>query len=285
MTHARNQGEPLLTDLPTIEPEHEARGGDPSMVGDELLWRIGETIGAHPRSQQRRIGPSEIGTPCARKLGLKLSGERGRERRAWRPTVGTAVHTWLADAFMAANTAAGFTRYLVETTVEVGDVDGTVITGSADLYDRVTATVVDWKIVGRTTLLAARRSGPKDTYRTQVQLYGNGFRRRGVPVDTVAVMYLPSAGELSDAVYCPMPFDPVIAHQALVRVDAIAAAVRMGGAPLIVPQLSTAPDYCTHCGYFTPGTTDLARQCPGDPSETAARTANASRQLEGLVTR
>ena len=54
---------------------------------------IRHAIAHHPRSLQKRIGPSEVGTPCDRRIGYKLLGHTENERGdAWKPTVGTAVH-------------------------------------------------------------------------------------------------------------------------------------------------------------------------------------------------
>jgi len=63
-------------------------------------------IANHPRSLQKRIGPSEIGTPCDRRIGYKLLGQEENPRGdAWKPTVGTAVHGWLEKALEDANLA------------------------------------------------------------------------------------------------------------------------------------------------------------------------------------
>lgn len=66
---------------------------------DALMAAIRHKIHHHPRSQQKRIGPSEIGNPCDRRIGYKLLGHPERERGdAWKPTVGTAVHAWIDEA-------------------------------------------------------------------------------------------------------------------------------------------------------------------------------------------
>ena len=112
-------------------------------------------IANHPRSLQKRIGPSEIGTPCDRRIGYKLLGQDENPRGdAWKPTVGTAVHAWLETAAENANLAQVISaggligdhqlEWVTEQSVTVGYLhDGTAITGSADLYHRPTATLID----------------------------------------------------------------------------------------------------------------------------------------------
>lgn len=270
-----------LPALPQLSPEEMSRGSDPSLLDLELRDIIRRAIDGHPRSWQKRIGPSEIGTPCPRKLGYKLAGVPEVNRRtAWRPTVGTAVHSWLADAFMAYNDSQGFSRFLVELRVDVGDINGQPITGSVDLYDRVTCTAVDWKIVGPTTLKKARTSGPSDTYRTQVNLYGRGIIRRGLPVDSVAVMFLPVSGELSQAVYRPMPYDEMAAVQALSRAIGVDAAIRTAGPQAVLPGLPTQEDFCQGCSWFSPGSQTPAVSCAGRIEGVYAR---QTQLMKGLI--
>ncbi|WP_232524345.1 hypothetical protein [Nocardiopsis gilva] len=58
-----------------------------------------------PRSRQRRIGPSEVGDPCPRRLAYKLldwpTVNDGGD--PWPSIVGTATHAWLADALLLHN--------------------------------------------------------------------------------------------------------------------------------------------------------------------------------------
>lgn len=159
-------------------------GAPDTSLFNDLLDGITDGIVNHPRSLQQRIGPSELGTPCEHCLAAKLAGWTETRDAAWLPTVGTAVHAWLADQF------TGTPRWLTETKVEVGDLNGVPITGSADLFDLFTGTVVDWKIVGVGTLRTVRASGPSDQYRAQAHLYGRGFVRAGHRVDRVAIAYL-----------------------------------------------------------------------------------------------
>jgi hypothetical protein len=65
----------------------------------DLMDAIRHKITHHPRSLQKRIGPSEIGNPCDRRIGYKLLGQPENPRGdAWKPTIGTAVHAWLEEA-------------------------------------------------------------------------------------------------------------------------------------------------------------------------------------------
>lgn len=77
-------------------------------MGAELRSLIADRIENHERSLQRIIGASEIGTPCVRKLALKLSDvdpvpEQLDADDKWRATVGAAVHDWLAAMLRADN--------------------------------------------------------------------------------------------------------------------------------------------------------------------------------------
>lgn len=192
---------------------------------------IEAAITSQPRSQQKRIGPSEVGNPCTRCLTHKLIGTPESERHApWLPWIGTAVHAQLEDVFMQANADLEQTRYLVEATVAVGEIGGQVITGHADLFDLEVGEVTDWKIVGATTLRNAKANGPSETYRTQAHLYGLGFAFRGLTVHRVRIAYLPrNSVHLGDAHIWSEPFDPVRAMTAIQRADEIAQTIAKAG--------------------------------------------------------
>lgn len=72
---------------------------------DEMRAIIAARVAGHERSQQTEIGPSGLGTPCVRKLAHRLANTptAGVPDVPWRPTVGTAVHTWLKEMLDAAN--------------------------------------------------------------------------------------------------------------------------------------------------------------------------------------
>lgn len=133
---------------------------NPAEAADELIDLITAQIRRHPRSLQTTIGPSEIGSPCDRKLGHKLAGTPQKADSSWLTTVGTAVHTWLEHAFTDTDPAdyASFVhawanrlnhtgpdllgehpRFYTESHLPVAQVAGQTITGHSDLYDRLTA--------------------------------------------------------------------------------------------------------------------------------------------------
>lgn len=242
--------------LEHLPPIVEQRGGLPSLLRDEMRHQIDEAIRNQPRSLQRRIGPSELGIECVRCLARKLAGRPEADADTpWRPFVGTAVHAALADVFTQANAGLDTVRWLVEHRVDVGEVAGEAITGSADLYDRVTATVVDYKVVGPSSLRRYRAAGPSEVYQTQAHLYGRGFTRRGAPVDTVAIWFLPSNGELSEAHWWAEPYDEQIAVAALTRADTIAGLIATAGADAVIASLPETPG-CHSCKrYWLAGST------------------------------
>lgn len=236
-------------------PEHLAqRGGSVDLVAGEYLDAVKRHILAHPRSQQAAIGPSEVGNPCGKEIAAKLLGHPDRDRGApWKPTIGTAVHAWLESAFDADNLRVeavdqgGAERWYIETRVEVGEYDGgKTITGSCDLYDRVTATVIDHKVVGPKQLKKYKAGDPGAQYRAQAHLYGRGWVRAGLPVDNVAVMFLPRDGELRDAYMWHEPYNEQVAIDALARLDGIALAVNtIGDGAIGAVQCNASP--CYYC--------------------------------------
>lgn len=268
-------------DLTTLPPVMQQRGGDPSAVKDELLDTIRRGITNHPRSLQKKIGPSEVGNPCDRRIGYKLLGvDEINVRASWRPTVGTAVHAWLQETFDIENvnlTAAGgpdggeVIRWVTEQKV-LPAVD---LSGSCDLYDQVTATVIDWKVCSATTIKEARGVGPTITYQRQAHLYGKGWANAGFDVDTVGIYYLPSTGELEDGYFWHAPYDQQVADDALARLAQHRALTAQFGTKAlpIMPTDGAEPRMCRFCPFYLPASTDLAVACPGAAKKTAANAA------------
>jgi hypothetical protein len=258
-------------------PVHLSERGSPAAdLGKLLRAVITDSINNHPRSLQERIGPSEVGHPCARRIGYKLLNQPERASEPnWKATVGTAAHDWLEDVFNRHNiewemgNEGGQERWYTEHRVTVGQILGQDIDGSCDLYDRVTATVIDWKTVGPSQLIKYKRMGPGDQYRAQAHLYGRGWVARGLPVDTVMIAFLPRNGELAETHIWHEQYDEQVALDALQRANGIALATQALEHKALA-QLPTADAWCHLCPYFKAQSTNLHAGCPGD-AERATR--------------
>lgn len=211
------------------------------------------------RSLQKAIGPSEVGTPCMRKLAYRMNDiEPVNKPDLWLATIGTAVHTWLADTYKAKNKALGRNRYIVEERVSITDEIG----GSVDVFDTQLHMVIDWKIVGDSSLKKYKKSGPGDQYRYQVQLYGKGFKNAGYVVEHVAIAFLPRGGSLRGLHLWSEPFDESLADAALTRLAAVASVVNTVGddAMRLLPGVES---FCNYCAFFLPASTEFRVGCPG----------------------
>ena len=189
----------------------------------DIMSVIEGAIQQHPRSQQKRIGPSEIGIECDKRILNKLAGvEEPPRPAAWKPAIGTAVHAQLEEWFNTAVEVSGHYRWVTEQRVNCGAIGDQPLTGSCDLYDDWTGTVVDWKIIGPKQLANYRAQGPSQQYRVQAHTYGLGFARNqdgwSMP-KTVAIMFLPRDGELGKAYFWSEPWQPTIALDAINRVN------------------------------------------------------------------
>ena len=223
-------------------------------VEDLYLGVIKDGITRHPRSLQKRIGPSEIGRPCDRWILHKLNGDGEPDRGpAWKPAVGTAVHDQLERWFDAANRGGGEldrTEWVTEWQVTVGQIGGQDIDGHSDLFHVPTGTVIDHKIIGPKQLAKYRLHGPSQQYRVQAHLYGRGFTADGGwgPCRAVAIAFLPRDGELSGTYFWSEPYDPHLAAEAMNRANRLHTMLTVVG---IEAALAASPlcddQWCTWC--------------------------------------
>lgn len=246
--------------FPTGEPvAFDAPGGPEQQLADMLTNVIRHAADNAPRSLQTEIGPSEIGTPCDRRIGYKLSGvapvNTGTDPLA--AIIGTAAHTWLADAFTEANRGRDI-EWLVEQRVAVAGNIG----GSGDLFHVPTRTVIDWKFPGETGMRKYKAEGPGEQYRTQIHAYGVGYMRRGLVPQRVAIVFIPRAGRLDGMHVWTEPFNPAVAADAINRVEGIRTFITAAGRTAL-PLLATTEAYCSWCSWYSPGSTDPTQACPG----------------------
>ena len=189
----------------------------PVTVAGELAEEIRHAVLNQPRSTQTTIGPSDLGMDCTRALLHKLNRDAlpaptpgTYPRLPWLPFIGTATHSMLADIFAHSihQFGADGPRYLIEHRVNVGSVGGQEVWGSSDLFDTFAGCVIDWKIVGPTTLKKVKAARhPGNQYRSQGHSYGRGFVRAGFTVNNVMIVFLPRNGEFSERYIWAEPYD------------------------------------------------------------------------------
>lgn len=231
----------------------------------EMFYAYSNRRSSDNRGAQSTLGPSEIGTPCDRRLAMSLlqippvnPGGDG-----WASFVGTAIHAALAEMFMWANGRSG--RYEVEMPLRFPS--ELVPHGTGDLLDRTMMMFVDHKCQGSWSRNKLKTSGPGDTYRVQVHTYAWGATLRGEVVEHVAIVSWPrEASSLDDLYTWTEPYNPSIAHAAMKRVEDIQHQVRKvspGWTPVQVAASFDVAEDCRYCPFHLPNAKHLQHGCNG----------------------
>lgn len=247
--------------LGSLPPPKQVQHPDETGLRSEIIRSIREFATNAPRNLQRAVGPSQVGTPCARELAFMMSPvERARDLHdPWPSIIGTATHAWLADAFAHANNVArqrGLPpAWHLERRVDVGF----GLRGSCDCFHEPTGVVLDWKILGETMWRKYVNEGPSETYRTQAHCYGLGYLRLGYQVNTVGIGFFGRSKRLSDLHIWSEPFDLDTALRALQRMRQVQELVQHGVHPMRIP--ATPGGQCFFCAYRTSEPND--GMCPG----------------------
>jgi hypothetical protein len=259
---------------------HPTCGMDANVLATELFTMIEADISGSPRSSKRWIGPSEIGSPCDRRIGYRLAGtpkiQDNTGNVAWKAYLGTALHESLSTLFATQEIARfaegqppATTRWHVEERILVGYVGDTPIWGSCDLFDEHTGAVYDWKSTTKNMVREKfRPHGPGDQYRVQAHTYGRGFQLAGYDVRTVNLVWFTRDGEFHDRHVWTENYDEQIAVDALARASSIQLALDLLGPDFTLPTLPTAEAWCNYCPWHKANEADLERACPGHPKET-----------------
>ena len=227
------------------------------MITADMVRRIiVDHDAARPRSQQTDVGPSDLSSPCDRKLVHQIIGtppvtDNAVNLMAW---VGTQMHSGMEAALKADP------DWLTEQRVGVDLGDGLILRGSLDAYHKPSKTIVDWKSVGPSALAKYRRQSP-DNYLTQVSIYGLLAVLSGrMSVEHTAIAYIPRNGDLSDIHVDCHPWDQDRADAAIARLQHLHAASAAG--PVVLPLVGTADD-CRFCRWWMPGSDRPQVGCPG----------------------
>ena len=266
---------------PFLQPPEWSGTEKPEPMGDyakELATRIKETFYSYSnrksvdnRGAQTTLGPSEIGTPCDRRLAMTLLGVPAVNPGGdgWASFVGTCGHVGMGEVYKFADAGTG--RYAVEFPVLLGI--PSVPRGTSDLLDRRDGTILDWKFMGAYSLKKFKLEGPSETYRVQAHTYGLGAKLAGEVVRNVAIVGLPRAGSsLDDMHVWTEKFDPKVGQAALDRVQRIAAEVEKSnteaGLDVQVHSMRRAKrfptaDACRYCPFHLKNDKEMVRGCPG----------------------
>ena len=226
-----------------------------AMLKHEIINIITWQEKRNPRATQTEVGPSEIGDPCARRLGYRIAGiePRNVDYDPWPSIIGTAMHTWLDDAVRSWEEENQVGAWLTETPVTMGE----FVKGRSDLYNYTTQCVIDHKSAGPDVMKKIKKEGPPPGYVVQLHCYGYGYEALGMPVKKVALMFYPRAGWLRDMYVWTADYDRSIAETALNRLYRIANTV----VTLEVLKEShrwelveaTPTDSCGFCPWYDPG--------------------------------
>lgn len=237
----------------------------------EIFYSHSNRRTADNRSAQTTLGPSEIGTPCDRRLAMALMGiepvNPGGD--GWAAWVGTQGHAGLEQVFKWASANTG--RFVTE--VRLNLPSRYVPRGTSDLFDRVHGEVWDFKFMGAYSLKKFKLEGPSETYRIQGHVYGLGQELAGEKVRKIAILGLPRAGSsLNEMHVWEEKFDKKVALAALARVDAIAAKVveirRLDGlgsmpSPMATAKTFSTADDCRYCPFHLKNDKEMTRGCSG----------------------
>lgn len=221
----------------------------------------------HPRKKQVRIGPSEIGTLCDRRIGYRLAEvpEHNTGFDPWPSIVGTAVHSWLETAVTSWMTAHGSSDWRTEETLVIEE----FVEGHADLYSHEFRSVIDYKTVGPDIMRKIKKDGAPLGYQIQAHVYGYGFEKIGLPVERVCLAFMPRAGWLKDMYVWCANYSQELAKTAIARLQMIAQQI-LSVDTLTYPDrwksIEAVPSNdCAWCPWYNPRHENDADAdgCPG----------------------
>lgn len=207
-----------------------------------------------PRSLQTHLGPSEAGSPCARRLAYSVTGTKSKGGNIYSEVmpsmIGTSMHSTMEKVMGLQNEILGRERWHSEIRVKEP------IEGTCDLYDEDTHTVVDWKFLGKSTHDKYSKHGPSVEYHEQVHLYGLGIQNLGYKVENVSIMMFNRNGRLRDAHLWMEPFDAARAQRIadrLFAIEQITKDMEMDKYPYRINLIPATPgDSCFFCPFFNP---------------------------------
>lgn len=237
-----------------VEPAEDESNSFSEMLRQQLIEIILWNTARAPRSLQPEIGPSEIGSPCDRRIAYRVAGidKVNLKQDPWAAVIGTAIHRWLQEGVDDwVNHHGAVDRYFTELEL---DLLGGLIRGHCDLYDAESQTVIDWKTVGPNALKDVEAGRISTGYMIQTHLYGYMFAQQGIPVKRVSLVFIPRASSLNRLRVWSAVYDENVALTALNRLSTIATAVldlNILNQSHLWAQVPAVPgDHCAFCPHF-----------------------------------
>lgn len=263
-----------------------SNGNTPWAQGYAELLR--ETVirraGRQERNVQRRLGPSELDHACDRMVIGKMAGARADDSKPrdegdnhisdpWASIVGTAIHAWLEDAFQWDNSHGPVRdRWFTERRVTPDPGSEQPHPGTADLYDRVTSSLVDHKGQSEGVRDKLRRSGPPQHYFGQMLLYATGYMHLGYPVDRIVLASWPRTKSSLDDLYIwehavttgDVLYVVDLIEKTRVR-EEVSKHVAAGAIDLYDIPMTPVDESCHYCPFYRPQAAydPSVRGCPG----------------------
>lgn len=242
-------------------------GDDASNLAERIKAVVNNHSANAPRSQQKRIGLSEVGEVCVRKTSYKLL-DWARTNPAtdpWASISGTAIHAWLAEAFDDIYYDNSEDKaYLVEHSVAVTD----SLHGTCDLFDLRNKMVIDHKCVGQTGMKSRKKDGMTHQQRIQINLYGLGMENQGYEVEKVALAFYPLGGRLDGLHTIVEPYNRQLALDAIQRLEdtqVLLWQLDPESNPKNWDLIPTTPSRaCSYCPWYLPFSKDGSKGCPGE---------------------
>ena len=162
--------------------------------------------------------------------------------------VGTGAHSRMEEFARRHNARLGRTRWLPEFKVTVRQ----GLSGTCDLVDLDTMTAIDWKFPGTSRMATYTSKGPSEVYRVQAHLYGRGLRNVGIPIETVAIAFIPRGGQLKHAHLWSEPYNDALVDDTLARLDTVTALIwdfQIGDNLDQIVNIPTTPADCIFCPW------------------------------------
>lgn len=231
-------------------------------IANELIKALNSSSKGSARSQQKQVGPSEIGG-CRRSTWLRINNFKRTNPDTLRlaAIMGTAIHTYIEQAFARQDPFQE--RYILEAEVEY---EG--LMGHVDMFDKVNQEVIDWKTVKKSNI----SKFPSKQQVMQVQLYGYLFSKTGTEIKTVTLVAIPRDGDERDIVFHSEPYDESIALEGLKWLKEVREMTE-------APPAEKDAFFCrNYCGFFDVSGTE---GCAGKGKTSAVKSIAVSTVQEG----